>query len=426
MPPSRDVTQWEGTPKRRRRYGAVVPILVAVIGATLLGRLASLDSGHPEELEVVAASESPTPTPRPRPSRSPRPSPTPTPRPTPIGSWRELEPEPLDTRYSATTLWTGRHLIVWGGTEGHWPARRQLVADGAMWSPADRRWTSLPAHPLPERQSETVAWTGDALFMWGGTDASGHRSDGAIYEPSTGWSILPPSPLSPRHGAAAGLDGDEMLIVGGWDNLGARHDGAAYNLRTGRWRKLPRFPVAAAEGIRATASPHGPVFWEQGYGDGTMSAPMRYDNARNRWRRLGRGTDDHAAGTITAVAAVGRDLYAASSTSPLQILRLSDGRGEWESVATLRDRDAWAPQLIPAERHLFVVTMGPQLAAERLNTRTLESVPLPPERSLWQEMTAVWTGRQLVIRGITGYEGNVNGPIPDAVQTHLVAWHPRR
>ena len=426
MPPSQDVTQWEGTPKPRRRYGVVVAILAAVFGAALLGRLASLDSGGTDELEVAAASESPTPTPRPRPSRSPRPSPSPSP--TPVGSWAELQPEPLDTRYNATTLWTGTHLVVWGGHEDQWPQRNNLAVDGAMWNPETRRWTSIPPLPLPERQSSAVTWTGDAMFVWGGSDATGHRSDGALYEQSAGWSILPESPLSPRYGAAAARWGDEVLVVGGWDNLGVLDDAAAYNVETRRWRMLPPFPLKFAEGVRAIATPRGLVFWAQGfYGDTAAGTPMLYDRARNRWRRVGRGTPEHGGVTFSAIAAVGRDLYAVRPSPPFEVLRLRGGRGEWEPVQTLRENEAWAMQMVPAGRHLFLLTSDPALAGQRLDTRTMESVRLPPDSSMWSEITAFWTGRQLVVRGVTGVNNTAGGvPNPDGVQPRLMIWRPGR
>jgi hypothetical protein len=67
------------------------------------------------------------------------------------GHWRRL-PEPprqLAGRSGPAVAWTGRELVVWGGTSGQGASLR-LYANGAAYDPKTGRWAPLP--PAPEGQ----------------------------------------------------------------------------------------------------------------------------------------------------------------------------------------------------------------------------------------------------------------------------------
>src|SRR5918996_1645300 len=130
------------------------------------------------------------------------------------------------------------------------------LADRADQASSDRmgespQWGDLPPSPLDDRWGAYSAWTGDELLIWGGYawsggDGEGPRSDGAAFD-GAAWSKLPPGPLPAlmRHNGVAAWTGDELWIVGGTggrDGTTLSRAAAAYRPATRRWRELPAVP----------------------------------------------------------------------------------------------------------------------------------------------------------------------------------------
>jgi hypothetical protein len=419
--PADTETQWEQTPPRRRRYVVAVPVLAAIVGAALIGRFAAVESANPDDLEIVVASETPAPSPRPRPSRLPRPSPTPTPTLAPLGTWTELDPEPLGPRFDAKTFWTGTHLLVWGGHHDQWPSRSELTGNGAMWDPSDGSWAEIPPAPIPARRFSAATWTGEQLFVWGGTDVTAHRADGALYDPSNGWTVLPTAPLSPRWGAVAVTAGDEVLVVGGHDNLGSLRDGASYDLSSRQWRRLPRLPRGLSEPFAGMSLAGGQamVLAHNLLGEPVRSSALVYDADRDRWHPLTPRAEPNSE-SLSSIAAVGDDLYALTGNSPLQVLALQSGHRDWEPVRDLPE-GAWPQQVVGGDRYLFILATNPTLTVQRLDTRTMQWTPLSVDPSPWQEVTGVWTGDELIVRGTVSHAG---GGGAEGIAPRLMSWRP--
>lgn len=99
--------------------------------------------------------------------------------------WRLLPAMPLP-RSSFAAVWTGRHVLVWGGLSGRFPPSVP-PAHGEAYSPASNRWTALPAAPLRGRASPLAVWTGHKMIVWGGSTpretTDGVLTDGAAYSP---------------------------------------------------------------------------------------------------------------------------------------------------------------------------------------------------------------------------------------------------
>lgn len=153
--------------------------------------------------------------------------------------WRQLPAPPQDG--FGLVVWTGREMIGWGGG-----CCGDAWADGAAYDPAANRWRKLAASPLAGRQRPSGAWTGRELIVFGGSDADGHPLRGAAaYDPVTDrWRRIAALP-APRLGATAVWDGREVLAVGGTGApRGGRSPalaavGLAYDPTTNRWRRLP-------------------------------------------------------------------------------------------------------------------------------------------------------------------------------------------
>jgi len=77
-------------------------------------------------------------------------------------------------RAQFAAVWTGRHLLVWGGTRA---ASSLATATGLSYDPASNRWTALPAAPLRPALAPIAVWTGRSMLVWSG-------STGAIFTPT--------------------------------------------------------------------------------------------------------------------------------------------------------------------------------------------------------------------------------------------------
>lgn len=133
----------------------------------------------------------------------------------------ELPPSPLSARLDPSAVWTGRELIVWGGTLG-----RQPLADGAAYDPSTRTWRMLAAAPIPARGRHVAVWTGTEMVVAGGVGGPDgqepDRFETAAYDPATDtWRALPPLPADRQLSEAAVVAG-RVVLAGS-----SRHGGPA-------------------------------------------------------------------------------------------------------------------------------------------------------------------------------------------------------
>lgn len=140
----------------------------------------------------------------------------------------ELPEAPLEGRSDPSGVWTGSEFIVWGGSSGT-KVDGSVYADGAAYSPADDSWRSIAPAPLAARSRHAAAWTGREMIVWGGTERRhgiGGLLDGAAYDPATDeWRPIAPAPVgSDRSYARTAVVGDLVVFAGGTGpttNLGA-------------------------------------------------------------------------------------------------------------------------------------------------------------------------------------------------------------
>lgn len=158
------------------------------------------------------------------------------------GQWRELRTAPLVGRTLHTAVWTGREMIVWGGTlDGE-------ATDGAAYDPAADTWRLLATAPLPARAAHEAVWTGREMVVWGGIGIDGvPTADGAAYDPAADtWRPVDPAPLKGRTQHAMVWDGTRVLVWGGAGAAGtgtAYADGATWDPGTATWTPLPPVPL---------------------------------------------------------------------------------------------------------------------------------------------------------------------------------------
>ena len=212
--------------------------------------------------------------------------------------WRKMTKSPLGARDRTATVWTGKELLVWGGTSSDRP-----LADGAAYDPAKDRWRPIAASPLAPRAEPVAVWTGQAMVVWSGTNAV----DGALYDPAADtWRKLAPSPLEAREGATAAWTGKEVLIwSGAASSLSASGgvalpDGAAYDPARDAWRRLPASPLAGRVAPSSVWTGQELVIWggnpgqPQVFGDGAA-----YNPASDAWRPIAAAPVASRAGALT-------------------------------------------------------------------------------------------------------------------------------
>jgi prepilin-type processing-associated H-X9-DG protein len=174
------------------------------------------------------------------------------------GSWRLLPPFPLGPRTGAWAVWTGRQVVVMGGSVSSASARSGLADDGAAYDPASNTWVTLP--PLPPEPGWNVigvtpAWTGRQLLVWVTWQQTGNIGQGGAYvrKLDTGYGLAAGTrtwtallgPLAEPLGASTAWTGMVVLVMGGHycPCIASAGHGAAYNPATEAWQAVPSFVV---------------------------------------------------------------------------------------------------------------------------------------------------------------------------------------
>ncbi len=103
--------------------------------------------------------------------------------------WRRLSPMPSG-RAGAAILWTGKRLLVWGGSLTADGGPPLFPAHGLTYDPKADRWSTLPQAPLQGRLDPAAVWTGRELILWGGDKpatplgtGTKYLADGAAFKP---------------------------------------------------------------------------------------------------------------------------------------------------------------------------------------------------------------------------------------------------
>ena len=286
--------------------------------------------------------------------------------------------------------WTGTDMIVWGGTQGR--LRGDFVADGASYNPNSDVWTALPPSPLRPRVRAQVIWTGDDVIIWGGsggTDASPEFfGDGARFNPATkAWTLLPSGGApSPRWGESMIWTGHDLIIWGGEGGTAGAvqlNDGASFDPVANRWSPLPLAGAPSARTTQATAWNGQEMLVWGGQGGGVVFRDgARFTSTTGVWSTL------TPAGAPSARA----NLNAYWTGTKFAVWGGIDRRGQlpWDGALFDPTTLTWAP---------------------------LPTTPLTPR----DEPTTLWTGRDLIMwGGVHQAEGSGSAQvIPDGDGTVL-------
>ncbi len=185
--------------------------------------------------------------------------------PRPSGDPYYLDPGPLTVRGGHSVWWTGKEMLVWGGSTGD---NVGFLVDGALFDPDTSTWRMLPPAPL-DPQKTVAVWTGEELIVVGSLQAAAYRQE-------DGWRHLATPNLSIELGAVAVWDEDQMLLWTG-------EEMAAYDPIIDTWRSLPAPPPVG--NLRALHADRGIVV-AVGFREANCFPLDAYRLVEDAWEKL--------------------------------------------------------------------------------------------------------------------------------------------
>jgi hypothetical protein len=336
--------------------------------------------------------------------------------------WRPVERAPIAGRLSAGVVWTGRRVLVWGGV--HRGASIDAVGDGAAYDPARDRWRTIAPAPsgVLGDGGRASAWTGRTAVFWAGNSPDG-PARGAVYRPATDrWRILPRGPLGPREGYASFWTGDELFIVGGTSGDGlARPVGAAVDPVTRVWLRAPGLNALhglVASGIVWTGDVAfiGGVVYTRG-GDGWTTVPVfaSYDPATDTVTEIPIASPD--ASSFSPVGRIGNTVVGVGDT-PTELAAYDPATDTWMTLASAAatadgqesPQSAWlGDRYVVAHGRRRIEVYDADV--DRWRVRVTGSSPF----TTLSGSAIAWTGRELFVwSGVADRRGN---PTPNVGAT---------
>lgn len=194
-----------------------------------------------------------------------------------------------DARALHTAVWTGEHLIIWGGRD----FKGDPMNSGAKFNPATGEWTPISTVGAPShRFAHTAVWTGSRMLIWGGQTISNIKlRSGASYDPATDtWTPINENGApGARTGHAAVWTGAGMLIWGGETTDAVVRSGAVYNLVTNHWIQVNGgvdAPAARADFASVWTGSELLIFGGRGAEGVFLGDGAALDLESNTWRDL--------------------------------------------------------------------------------------------------------------------------------------------
>lgn len=236
-------------------------------------------------------------------------------------------------RTDHVAVWTGKRVLVWGGSRGGLFEKGDVLSDGIAFDPQSRQWSAIPKAPLsihpqvgewtgedlavlgirPEGKKLSAAaynplrhewrdiaspprswsgfqgeWTGSELIIWGGPEQSADPlRRGHIYDPETdSWRVTSPAPIAGRWSHAVAWTGTEMIVWGGSNSHSDLSDGAAYDPATDTWRRIPPAPLSPRQWLPIVWTGTEVFVWGGSSFSRNRADGAAYNPATDTWRKL--------------------------------------------------------------------------------------------------------------------------------------------
>ncbi|MBV9662567.1 MAG: hypothetical protein JOZ37_01280 [Actinobacteria bacterium] len=271
--------------------------------------------------------------------------------------WRDLPPTPLSPRGAPVGVWTGKEVVVVGGSGFDPSGGFGERPDGAAFDPVTGGWSAIAAAPEGfSSQSAAAVWTGKEILVWrtGGSQSAIGDELVMAYDPSTdSWRKLPPSGLSLRTEAAVAWTGKDLFVWGGDDGTHPKlRDGALLDPATGTWTPVADPPIVSRADAAAVATPAGVFVWGGSGPNGEQLADGAiYNPPTNSWRTIpaapmAGSNNARAAWTGHEVFVAGQHFDMATAVDSLSTGAFNPATSTWQAVPPPRAGD-------PQTRHLI-------------------------------------------------------------------------
>jgi hypothetical protein len=324
-------------------------------------------------------------------------------------------------REGHTMVWTGKEVVVWGGRKTVYlpdgTVYFEAFGDGSRYDPERDKWTFISKQNAPEpRSAHSAVWTGTHMIVWGGVYAD--RRDqrglntGGMYDPQADTWVATTTVNAPgARSAHLAVYGAGLMII--WGR--GYQSGGRYDPRTDSWT-----PTSTASNPEDRES-HTLVWtgthmivWG-GYLSSfriTTRSGSRYDPVLDAWFPM---TEEGAPSPRSDHTAVwtGRRMIVWGGDAKNAGVPLGDG-GQYDPL-----EDRWYPvsnQGAPPPRFLHVaVWTGSRMIVWGGSSTGPDSHRAggvyDPETDTWrpttqegapserQDATAVWTGREMIVWG---------------------------
>lgn len=212
--------------RRQRIVGLCGVVAVAVLGATAVPAL--LDKGE-GGVEVAAGDEKEGFKP----------------------GWTRLSDPPLSPRVRASTAWTGKEIVVVGGSIERCPVAagcgggsESLLSDGAAYDVAARTWRAMAPSPVPITSQMGVAEVGGNVFVLASCQPPACKESAALLRyrsADDAWDVLP---APPGGSASFRLSGSGSSVLA--YDLGGIESPTIwrFDATSSSWTALPRPPFS--------------------------------------------------------------------------------------------------------------------------------------------------------------------------------------
>jgi N-acetylneuraminic acid mutarotase len=128
-------------------------------------------------------------------------------------------------RAGNTAVWTGSEMIVWGG--GFYDGTNHNLNTGGRYIPGTDSWTATSTSNVPAgRYHHTAVWTGRQMIVWGGTNGVFLNTGGRYNPSSDSWAVTSVGTVRNLHTAV--WTGSQMIVWGGEDSSGYLNTGGRY------------------------------------------------------------------------------------------------------------------------------------------------------------------------------------------------------
>jgi N-acetylneuraminic acid mutarotase len=328
---------------------------------------------------------------------------------------------PADPRSLPGSVWTGTHMIVWGGVQG-----TTRLATGARYDPATDTWAPTSTTSAPSARSDhTAVWSGSRMVVWGGyVGGITYLATGARYDPvADAWTATSTvGAPSARANHSAVWTGSQMIVWGGADSSSSFQNGSRYDPVADTWTSVSTTAAPSGRAYHtAVWSGSRMVVWG---GDDNDLTPIhtggRYDPVANTW-----------ASTSTTAAPTARDGHSAIWTGTRMVVwGGADANAITQNTGAQYDPvgNTWTAidsASAPAARsgHMAVWTGSRMIVWGGASTSDLDSgSSYDPAANVWTPISsagaprgrkrgaAVWTGTRMIVwGGDRGGEGMATG-----------------